>query len=391
MVLTKGQKEAIKISVERFKNKEKFTTIGGFAGCGKSFIIKYIVEELNLDESKVAYCSYTGKAAEVLRAKGNKNVLTLHKLLFEAHLNPDGTYTNKKVKYLPYRLIVVDECSMVNKEMIDLLLSHNIHVIFLGDNGQLSPVKSETNNLLDNPHVFLDEITRTALDSEIIRLSMKIRNGEKINYYKGKDVMVIPKKELNTGHLQWADIMLCSTNDTRKNLNNQKRQILGFSGLPQHGDRIICLANDWRYFSDNMQECLINGAIGTLENPYETFYYVPNRFKIPTSKVEVIKGCFCADSGCSFDSINLDKNIFVNDEPTFSPKECYDLYKKRGNNIIPKQFDYGYAITTWKAQGSQYDKVLAIEEGFPYNKKEHNKLLYTMCTRSSNKLVLVKG
>ena len=57
---------------------------------------------------------------------------------------------------------------------------------------------------------------------------------------------------------------------------------------------------------------------------------------------------------------------------------------------IPKEFTYGYAITYWKSQGSEWDKVLVIEEKFPYDKETHKKALYTACTRAVEKLVWVR-
>lgn len=50
---------------------------------------------------------------------------------------------------------------------------------------------------------------------------------------------------------------------------------------------------------------------------------------------------------------------------------------------------YGYVITAWKAQGGQFNKVLAIEENFPFGKEEHKKFLYTSVTRAAEKLTLV--
>ena len=55
----------------------------------------------------------------------------------------------------------------------------------------------------------------------------------------------------------------------------------------------------------------------------------------------------------------------------------------------PFEFDYGYAITTHKSQGSEYNKVLLFEEGFPYEKEEHARHLYTGITRAVDKLVII--
>ena len=58
--------------------------------------------------------------------------------------------------------------------------------------------------------------------------------------------------------------------------------------------------------------------------------------------------------------------------------------------LLPFEFTYGYAITTHKAQGSEWDKVLVIEERFPFNKEEHARWLYTACTRAAEKLILIR-
>ena len=71
---------------------------------------------------------------------------------------------------------------------------------------------------------------------------------------------------------------------------------------------------------------------------------------------------------------------------------CYKLgkLKHKYGEIVPKEFDYAYAITVHKAQGSEWSKVVVLEEQFPFDKIEHARWLYTACTRASNKLVLVK-
>ena len=60
------------------------------------------------------------------------------------------------------------------------------------------------------------------------------------------------------------------------------------------------------------------------------------------------------------------------------------------NFSLPYEFLYGYAITGHKSQGSQWGKVLVIEENFPFDRTEHAKWLYTCITRASSKAVLVR-
>ena len=73
-------------------------------------------------------------------------------------------------------------------------------------------------------------------------------------------------------------------------------------------------------------------------------------------------------------------------------RESYQLGRliQRIGDIVPREFTFGYAITCHKAQGSEWDKVLVIEESFPFDKTEHARWLYTACTRAAEKLVLVR-
>ena len=186
MELTIKQEEGLKIALARYKNHDKYVTIAGYAGTGKTTLVRFIIEALDVEEEKVAYATFTGKAAEVLRKKGNKNAMTLHRLLYDSIPRPGGGFFRKPKMSLDYDIIVVDEVSMVPKSMVDMLLAHRVFVIFLGDPGQLPMIdKTESHNLLDHSHIFLDEIVRQAAESEIIQLTTKIRNGEDIPYSSG--------------------------------------------------------------------------------------------------------------------------------------------------------------------------------------------------------------
>ena len=133
MELNDKQKQGLDIAVDRYKRKERYTVISGYAGTGKSTLVKFIVAALpniNPDED-VIYTSFTGKATQVLQKKGNKNVSTLHKLLFESIPKPDGTFFRKPVDFIPYKVVVVDECSMVPKELLQRLIRYNVYIICL--------------------------------------------------------------------------------------------------------------------------------------------------------------------------------------------------------------------------------------------------------------------
>ena len=389
MILTKKQEEGLKIAVERFKNKEKYTCISGYAGSGKSTLVRFIIQALNVAEEDVCYATFTGKAAQVLLKKGNKNVRTLHKLLYQSFPRPDGSFYRKPVPDVPYRIVVVDEVSMAPKELMKLLFGYRCHVICLGDPFQLPPVdKDQDNGLLANPHIFLDEIMRQAAESEIIQLTMAIRESRPIPYMDGKEVKVVPKASLTTGMMTWADQIICGTNATRISLNNQMRDILGRSGNPQDGDKVIALRNEWNYQANN-EDPLVNGTIGYIKNTFEDFVQLP--YYLGGQRIHITRADFESDSGANFCCLGMDTKMIMTGQKCVDWKTEYKINKNKNTmGILPLEFTYGYAITCHKSQGSEWDKVLVIEEKFPFEKEEHARWLYTACTRASEKLVLVR-
>ena len=91
MVLTSKQETGLKLAVSRYKAHESYTCIAGYAGTGKSTLIKFIIAALGLAPEQVCYVAYTGKAAQVLKQKGCPNPITAHKLLYKAKPMPNGT------------------------------------------------------------------------------------------------------------------------------------------------------------------------------------------------------------------------------------------------------------------------------------------------------------
>ena len=392
MELTTLQEKGLNEAITRHRNHDKYVVISGYAGTGKSTLVRFIIDALDVDEDKVAYATFTGKAAEVLRKKGNKNAMTLHRLLYDSIPRPGGGFIRKPKMALDYDIVVVDECSMVPKTMIDMLMRHKIFIIFLGDPGQLPMIdKNETHDLLDHPHVFLDEVMRQAAESEIIQLTMKIRNGEDISFTKGEEVMVIPKKELVTGHLLWADSILCATNIVRHNINTQMRKLLGFQGDLQTGEKIICKRNYWDDVNDD-GDALVNGTIGKVINPFESFVQIPSYIKNNRHQIPTIMCDIDPEVGNEFCCVNIDKDYLLNEVPCVDWRVSYQIGKLRNRigDILPRQITYGYALTCHAAQGSEWDKVLVMEESFPFDKEEHKRWLYTAATRASEKLVLLR-
>lgn len=393
MELTSKQRIGLDLAIQKYKNKEKFIVISGYAGSGKSTLVRFIIEALEIPEEEICYCAFTGKAAEVLRKKGNPNSLTLHKLLYENYPRKDGTFYRRPKLSLEYKVVVVDEISMAPKEMVDLLLKFPVFCIFLGDPFQLPPICKDTDNgLLEHPDVFLDEIMRQAAESEIIQLTMKIRNHQPISYFKGKEVMVIPKSELLTGHLTWADMIICGTNNQRLTTNKEMRKILGYEKDIEEGEKVIVKRNYWDCLNFDF-EPLVNGSVGYINNIRESYAVIPKYIKnLDNYFIESFNANFRPEVGSIYPEFKFDKRFLIEEVSDITPQIEYQIRRNTFLEIpdIPLRMTYGYAITCHSAQGSQWDKVLVLEEKFPYDKEEHARWLYTACTRPAQKLVLVR-
>ena len=283
---------------------------------------------------------------------------------------------------------------MLPKEMWELLLSHHRYVIALGDPFQLPSIFPEADNhVLDHPHIFLDEIMRQALDSEIVRCSMWIREGKSLSSYpvENKEVMVLPKYKLTDDMLLWADQVICATNRERQSINNKIRGLKGFGPEPEIGDKIINLSNHWDFGSDNEYESipLTNGSIGYITSMLKDQIYIPHY--IYNKPIDILYTDMVDEDGEKYTNIPADYNYFMTGNKTLTGHQEFLMRKKKDLPLPPFDVTYGYAITGHKAQGSEYDKVLVIEEKFPFDKITHARWLYTCCTRASKRLVLIRS
>lgn len=388
MILTKRQQEGLQIALDRYRNGEKYTCIAGFAGTGKSTLVRFVIEALDIPDEYIRYVAFTGKASEVLRKKGNPNAITAHKLLYQARQKKDGTYffePRRALEGLP-RIIVVDEVSMLPKNMWDQLCTYPVYILALGDPFQLPPVlASQENHILDHPHIFLDEIMRQAAENDIIQISMKIRNQEKLKPYQGKDVQIFKNEDLCSGMLEWADQILTATNLQRHSINlNMKNG----SNMPVEEDKVICLQNKWDLLSEQ-ENPIVNGTIGYLENlRLKEYSYRTKSFWIP--HVRVLNADVRTDDGDVYYDVPIDYKALLTGEKTLTAKQEYAVRNtKYPNPSLPVEFNYGQAITVHRAQGSEWSKVLVLEENFPFDKIEHARWLYTAITRASEKATLI--
>jgi exodeoxyribonuclease-5 len=392
MILTNKQQEGLNIAVARYKAKERWTCISGYAGSGKTTLVRFIINALQVNpEEDVAYIAFTGKAAQVLRQKGCPNAMTAHRLLYYSKPTPSGRFIYTPRPSIPYKIVVVDEVSMLSKELWELLLSHKVYIIACGDPGQLPPVsKDACTDILDHPHIFLDEIMRQAQESEIIRLSMDIREGRPIEYTKGNEIQVIPGSEIVGGMYLWADQIITATNNARFQINALMREAANRGPQPEIGDKIICNRNCWDISDMSETNALVNGTIGYITNINAINYMYPHRSL--ATPVPLFQTSFKTEYGDEFIDVPIDQLTILDNKKFLTPQQEYLFFKSPQLKMepMPIEFNYGYAITCHRSQGSQWDKVLVLEEKFPFDREEHKRWLYTAVTRAAEKLVLVR-
>ncbi len=393
MDLSSDQEKALKAVLEWYKKDKdamQFVTLGGYAGTGKTTLIALIRKELAKIQKDlvVGFASYTGKASRVLKTKltdqqaifKQDSVGTIHSLIYSPIVNAKKEIIGwQKKDELDRDIIIIDEASMVDELIWNHLISYRIPIIVVGDHGQLPPIAGNF-NLMQKPHVSLVEIHRQARQNPIIDISIQARSsgaitpgkyGPKIVKYGREDADGAERmNELLTNYSEDL-LILCGYNKTRKKLNGFIRESKGFeSPEPKSGDRVICLRN-------NHKKKIFNGMLGTIisiERADKDWY---DAEILMDGETRPYSGLISAEQ------FNADSAM------NFNPKDQALLTDKRSRIMKGDLFDFGYALTVHKAQGSQAKRVVLFEERFPrMTDDDWKRWLYTAVTRAEEELYI---
>lgn len=346
---------------EVLKFHKPIQKISGYAGTGKSFLVSVMKEKL----PNFSVCTYTGKAVDVLRKKGISDACTIHSLIYKPLIDPNTNQIALDENGSPIFIlnpsiecsgVIIDEASMIGKDIYEDLCSFNIPLIFTGDGGQLEPIGDSNINLMANPDYTLETIHRNA--GEIAYFAEFIRNGYRPAAFATRSsgkVQFIGKYEAEN-YFTEVDQIICAYNKTRVKVNRIVREILGYNeNWPVENDRIMCLKN-------NKEKGLFNGMQGGITKMYG---------KKPKNKIE-----FYANN--------------TNFEVRFDPKqfnaEKYEIGHDK-NGPIP--FDYAYCITCHRSQGSEYNKVMVLEQ--KCQAWSHIRWAYTAASRAKESVIWVEG
>src|SRR6266436_251571 len=152
----------------------------GYAGTGKTTLAKHIADGI---DGKVLFAAFTGKAACVMRSKGCHSASTIHSLIYKARETGEEMPSFELWDDAPAskaKLIIIDECSMVDAELARDLMSFGVPLLVLGDPAQLPPIQGGGFFTGTEPDAMLTEVHRQAQDDPIVRLSMMIRAGNSL-------------------------------------------------------------------------------------------------------------------------------------------------------------------------------------------------------------------
>lgn len=376
------QDEAIEAAIDWFEmgreTRRPMFKLFGYAGTGKTTIAKMIARRFR---GNVHFAAYTGKAASVLRAKGCTGAGTIHGLIYrprnqntqvekkDADGAVVGTVTVKELKFDLHGaalqdprsrdLVIIDECSMVGEKVGQDLLSFRKPILVLGDPAQLPPVGDGGFFTNGEPDVMLTEIHRQKEGCGILDIATAVRTGAGLRVGTYEESHVLPRSAMWSIDPLEFDQVICGTNATRRAWNRRIRLRLGRdSRHPVPGDRLICLRNNHRLG-------LMNGEqVDVLEIR-----------KQPTERSKILDMIVDRDG----QAMNVKAPTHYFDEEQGDPEWSGDEFVF---------FDFGYAITCHKSQGSQWPRVMVINESRVF-RHDADRWLYTAVTRASSMVTVV--
>jgi exodeoxyribonuclease-5 len=351
--------------------------LAGYAGTGKTTIAKGLAGQLDGDS---AFMAFTGKAASVLTKKGcpastihssiyklqRPDEVRLREIKEELKKGPNEALSkefqeksrpkfvlNKEESFVKdLDLVIVDEVSMVDEALALDLLSFGKKILVLGDPGQLPPVGGEGYFTKGKPDFLLTEIHRQAAGSPIITMATQVRQGQRLAYGKRGDSEVIRKYKAD--YMAPWDQIIVGRNLTRQQVNEKLR--LGSPAVPEKGEKLICLRN-------NAELGLLNGTQWIVADVAD-------------------RGRFLELSLVDTDRQDIEP-LPISAHPLDANLRDMMPYERRAFN----EFDYGYGITCHKSQGSQWNNVLVVNEGYCF-REDAAKWLYTAITRAAETVTI---
>lgn len=408
-------------------------SLGGWAGTGKTTLVRELEQILGV---QAVFGTPTHKAAAVLRRKLTDDqanrVRTYHSLVYHMHATHFCDLSGRKVrrivdncsckqedacqcparfdpcggrpahevchireeleperrKYLAghRNLVIVDESSMLSPEQVADVRSFGVPVLLVGDHGQLPPVKAPMNPFTMRPDVELTRIHRQGADSGILDAAHDVRRHghmRQMRYGTGDAVRYRLSDPVVKGIFdRWVPsperLIVCHRNRLRAELNSAWHgegpvrpgdRVVSLGGRSYETPRVTMDGTDYRATQDFLM--VHNGMTGTVLKVMDTrggpvFDMIvqldEHPLATPTEPVCLLVGAVCRAQ------FGAERDLWKN-----------SIDRPRGSRL----WDYAYALTAYKAQGSEFDQVVVMDERPP----SYAQWLYTSLTRAKQAVV----
>lgn len=446
--LNDQQKSALK-ELEAFVNGDDTSiTLSGYAGTGKTTIMGIFNEYLKRRiQADIIFSAPTHRANAVTRQKTpNAKVVTLQSLL---GLRPDFDITEDvfdlhklkfeqvaNVKIEAASIVIVDEASMIQDSLYDFLLEQiaakGAQIIFVGDKGQLRPVKANNISKVfrnDGAQLQLTKVERTG-DNPILKESTRVRNGEGFSYetdiapngqgveYSSdktriREFVRTSLKEMKDSQDPLYFRVLAATNSSVDAYNSAIRQILyGRRPAQLYEGELVMGYSNREYDSLRKKYKLMNSGDYVVQSVKPTTIQIdltyPDRkesismegYKVTLKDaIDTSASSFTIDVVSNFETDeniikvqeyiqtlwSMRKQLLAEGNPTAARSvvekinriqnkihTMRDIKDANGRLKLRKSFDYGYAHTIHKSQGGTYSKVLINDSSintFGFNDK----------------------
>ena len=418
----------------------------GYAGTGKTTLVKTLVKTLPQLHAKTFLMAPTGRAAKVLTNYTGQQAFTIHKKIYGRKSSDEGVIAFQlKPNLHTNTLFIVDEASMIahstgmnssGTSVLDDLMSYvfsgnNCKLLLIGDIAQLPPVGSDLSPALDIAYLKasyhydireseLTEVMRQSDNSGILANATAIRNKIKAKdvqiprfLLRGfEDVIRIGGEELEDAIYRAydtygvEDTMIVCRSNKRANIFNQqiRARIRWQENELSSGDYMMVVKNNYFWLPEESKAGFIaNGDIvqvmrvGKIQEMHG--------FRFADVRVKMID----YPDESAFDS-RLLLNTIMGDSPALSTEDNKRLYEsvladygdisnkrerikkvKEDPFFNALQVKFSYAVTCHKAQGGQWPCVF-VEQGYLTQEMinvEYLRWLYTAVSRASEKLYLV--
>lgn len=434
--LSTSQAIAYRKLVDFINSSETWFRLQGYAGTGKSYTVSRFIQYLIKNKIKFCVTAPTHKAVKnlvkMLEGYGlardkDFDAVTLARLLGKvAAINyEDGKehfVTKNEVKVTDYKVILVDEFSMVSEssfqEIYDEVYFTSVKVIFIGDAAQLPPVNEKISVVATHPEInceaSLTEIMR--YDGDIATVAKQIRQDPKYSqslfrFFTTPDrtITVLPEASWLEAAVEFfaeedwlINPDLCRAiawrNATVSKFNTLFRQRIHGEDVPYFipSDRLVSrsplfrwsvLKGDWELIADNREEFTV---IGDLEIEKDPIY----GWDVYVIKTRSEQGNPVTMQVLTEDSENLRKKRkkevaaeakSLKDKGDRGYKEKWKLYfdmEKRFDNVA-----HALCLTAHSAQGSSIDNVFLYAREMAFC-PEKQQILYTSLTRAKSRCVI---